>query len=169
MKSPTRWQFVLVGRVLANALFGGVLAATVGTIGLGASGASQDWLGNSVFPFPANSPGRYDLFNVSVLFGISVGLILGALIFGIAAGKSAPGRLFAPLKELAWRVSLGQLVGIAGAASSFYAFEAVKATLNNESFAYSASLDMAGLLFGAPVLMICGAIAGALSKRPDTR
>ncbi len=158
-----RWAGKLAGRVLCNALAGGVLVAIVGAFCLGIAGASAF----AVLDFLVYGKvmgGMQHGFRLSS-FGSAIGFVLGLLIFGIAAVKTPPGRLFAPLQRFVGRVALGQLLGTLGALSFFAVLVVAKAQLQNQSLAKTVSADLIFIAFGVPITMICGAIAGALSKR----
>ena len=98
--------------------------------------------------------------------GLFVGGLVGATIFGVAAFKAPPGRFYAPIESLVGRVMLGQIAGTLGAISFFGALVAFKMLTQGQSLLDSTDSDLNILFLGTPALMICGAIAGALSKRP---
>ena len=163
MNRENRWAAKWVARVGWNALAGGALVGIVGAFCIGAAGA----LVGAVY---ARHMGATFLDGARV--GGYVGVILGAmcgvigvLIFGVAAFRSAPGRLFAPFLQLRGRVALGQFLGTVDALSFFFAVEWAKSQLQNQSFGQGIAEDLKWIQWGAPALMVCGAIAGALSKR----
>ena len=160
-----RWMARVAARVLANALAGGVLFALLGALCIGSGG----WLTGAIIDF-SGVTGEGPVYarqgaQMGVYLGVVSGVV-GVLVFGIAALKAAPGELFAPLRALGGRVALGQVLGTLGAATFFFLFEAVQSHLQSQPFGFKVFGGAILIMFGAPVLMICGAIAGALSKRP---
>ena len=103
--------------------------------------------------------------------GLFIGLTLGAwsglfgaLVGGVAASNARPGALLAPLAIIK-RVALGQLLGTLAALSSYLILALAIAQLNAQPFIGSVEGGLVVALIGVPVLMNCGAIAGALWKR----
>ena len=156
---------IFAGRVAANALAGGFAFALVGAICLGFGGwilgAALDRAGlNNYLNFHHYAADGAD---AGVALGAGSGIV-GALIFGLAALQSAP-RIFAPVRALFWRVALGQFLGVVGAATFFALYEYLNARWHGQRLASNVLQDVSLILWGAPVLMICGAIAAALTKR----
>ena len=165
MNSDNRWTAALAARVMGNALAGGVLVGIVGAISLRAAGYVLARLFIVLYqPFSGQN-----LIDATLLTSTGAGLfgggLAGAIIFGIAAFKAAPGRFSEPLRAIIGRVVLGQIVGTVGALSFFFAVGLAMfrfPTLRQSLIDYG---DWEWIQYGAPILMICGAIAGALSKR----
>ena len=164
MKSDARWMRILAIRVLANAVVGGFWFAFVGACCCGAAGAFLTFLISvSVGEFGIGMAfGKLTV--VDATLGFASG-IMGAFIFAIAAWRTTPGHLLSPFYELKLRVFLGQVLGTFLVCISFFSFVFIKMKLQNINLAYSTGYDGVYLLFGAPILMICGAIAAALTKR----
>ncbi len=165
MKSDARWMTILAGRVLANALVGGITFAFVGALCVGLAGgiigiALDGW--SRTFS-PAAGYGFFGAF-----IGAKVGAfdgIVGVFLFAIATIRAKPGRLLKPFSALIGRVITGQITGTMGALTSFMIFEFVKTLIISRGFSQNVFDDLLWILFGTPILMICGAIAGALTKR----
>ena len=161
------WAAKFVARVVWNALAGGFLFAVVGALCLGAGG----WLTGTIIDFSKITGEGPVYARMGARLGIHSGAVcgvFGVFIFGVAAFR-APGEFFAPLRALGGRVALGQVLGTLGAASSFFLFEFLVAQLPGQNFALNVFRDAFVLSLAAPVVMLCGAIAGALSKRPARR
>ena len=168
MNDERRWKAALVRRVVLNSFAGGLLTAIVGALcGLGAT-AMVSWLDNGANA-ALKMPSDLNLGSImmsSLIGGYSwIGGLNGALIFIVATVRAKPSQTFAPLQSLIGRVMLGQIVGTIGFCSLFLSVEAARAAIARQSFFPLAMEDMLWLIFGVPILMICGAIAGALSKR----
>ena len=103
--------------------------------------------------------------NVGIGGGFWLGFFIGLALFSIAAARTAPGRTFEPLRALFGRVALGMLAGALGFCSLFLAVEWARAWAQSQPLHMVAVFDSTWLFLGTPALMICGAIAGALSKR----
>ena len=158
MKSDARWMAKLAP--IANAVVGGFWFAFVGACCGGFGGATMEVL------FDISSGGN--LVGLVIIFGIGYGFasgVMGAFIYAVAAARSQPGQLCQPFHDLQRAVTMGQCVGELGACTSFLAFELLKAEAQNIPFGVGISRDIGYFFFGAPALMICGAIAGALFKR----
>ena len=151
-------------RVLANALVGGFAVAIVGALCSGAAGSFLTFIISLV----TGEFGIGMIFGKLTVFGATLGLVsgvIGIFIFAIAAWSAAVGPLLMPFCELKQRVFLGQLLGTLLASASFFVFEFLKSNLQNVAFADELKNEGHYLLLGAPISMICGAIAGALTKR----
>ena len=170
MKSDARWMTKLAGRVLANAIIGGMAFALVGAFCVGLSGGfvgtALDYggllgaQGENGFGFPCAFAGA----ETGALSGI-----IGAVLFAIATIRAMPGRILAPLNALIGHITWGQIFGTASAFTSFMAFELVKTLINHQGLAPNIFDDLVWILYGAPLLMICGAIAAALTKRDSPK
>ena len=161
MKSDALWTMLLLGRVLANALLGGLLCAIFGAFGCAIVGQLAEIIFS--FELSKNADGIHALSFGFI--GFVAGLTFGTLIFATHAFRAPPGHLFEPFCGIVAGVLCGQFVGALAFSSSFYLIEFARALLTKR---FIASLLLEDLIFayvGAPALMICGAIAGALSKR----
>ena len=78
--------------------------------------------------------------------------------------------MFKPFCRIARSVFYGQFVGAIAFTSSFYLFEFARSLLTTRLLASLLLEDLIFAYVGAPILMICGAIAAALTKRdlPDS-
>ena len=102
--------------------------------------------------------------------GLIIGGLAGAVIFGVAAFQAPPDRFFAPLGALIGRVALGQVVATLAALICFGAIEAFRIQVQGQSLLNVTTgsfnnVYLNATSFGAPIVMTCGAIAGALTKR----
>lgn len=95
--------------------------------------------------------------------------IVGVFIPLIGAVAAAPGNFWRPLFYLAPHVAVGQMCGTLLAITSFFAYEFVDARFHHTDFSTIVREDMIFFCLFAPILMICGAIAAALSKRDLTK
>ena len=154
------WVAHLAGRIAANALVGAIAAAIVGALCVASAGFGLG-LGWSYNTRETAFVGGY----IGIVLGAASGALAGLFIFGIAAARAGPGKTLQPLRALFKGVSLGQLAGTLSAATAFWAFEFVSGLIFNQPWDYGASADVFWVLLGAPLLMMCGAIAGALWKR----
>ena len=159
-----RWAAQWVWRVLGNALAGGVWFAVVGAACLGAGG----YLVGAIIDF-ARVTGEGNVYAAQgARLGVSLGMVsglAGAVIFGVATLKAGPGRFWRPLQELAMRVAWGQIAATLATGSGYLIFAWINAHAQGQRFAIHVSGNVLPLLLGAPLLMIGGAIIGALSKR----
>ena len=157
---------ILAIRVLANALIGGIAVAFVGAFCVGLAGG---FVGTALdYGGFLGAQGETGFGFLGAFAGAEMGAlsgIIGAVLFALATVRATPGQILAPLKALIGRVTLGQIFGTSGAFTSFMAFELVKTLINHQGLASNIFDDLVWILYGAPILMICGAIAGALSKR----
>lgn len=142
-------------------------------VGGGIAGAIWDWLSQAADAAlnraPASGTPPHLGASTGINGGICLGFLIGALIFAFAAARAKPGRTFEPLRALFARVAIGFNVGAIGFCSLFLVVVWVRAALTGKSFYVQAIRDIEWFFWGTIALMICGAIAGALSKRADTR
>ena len=151
-------------RVSANALIGGFATAIVGSLCGGAVGSFLIF----VISLVTREFGIGMIYGKIMVFGATLGLvngIAGLFIFAIAAWRAAPSHFLMPFHDLKRRVFLGQALATLIACASSVVFGIIKSNLQNIAFADELINEGHYLLVGAPILMICGAIAGALSKR----
>lgn len=168
MNAERGWKAALLKSVVLNSFAGALLAAIVGAFcGLAVTQIIV-WLdeGASVALKMPTDLNLGLIIRSSMIggFALLAGL-LSALIFIVVTVRAQPGQTFAPLQSLVGRVLLGQIVGTIGFCSLFLSVEFARSIGANPPFYTLAMDDLLWLLFGAPVLMLCGAIAGALSKR----
>ena len=163
------WVAKFAGRVLAGAFLGGLFVAIVGALSVATAGALFGWMldlrstppgGESGFLWPGAWLGAY-----LGSFGGFVGLFAGA----VAALGGKPDTSVLPPRDLLRNIALGQLAGTLGAVSSYLIFALAVAQFNGEPFVGTVEDHLELIIYGAPILMICGAIAGALWKREAGR
>lgn len=160
-----RWITKLAARVILNGLAGGALFAVVGAFCIGLAGG----IVGTVLDYFSVAGGGNAFIGAYIGFGLgALSGVCGVIIFGIAAFKIPSHRGLAPLRFLAARVIVGQVVGTIGAVTFFLFVETAKTRALGQPLSQGISEDLLWILFGAPILMICGAIAGALSQR-ETR
>ncbi len=99
-----------------------------------------------------------------VFNGIFCGLF-GGLIFAIVAARKTSERLFETFRKLVVRVAAGQISGVITTALAFSTFKLTEAQLSGLPISIKKYSDGYLLLLLATILMICGAIAGAIFKR----
>lgn len=168
MQSNNNWLGRAVLRTGINLIVGALLTAIVGALCVGAAGAFLGYL-LDLRSTPATWDGGFIVlgFIIGAAWGAWSGIV-GALIFGIAASGAKPGRFFAPL-ALIKRVALGQTVGTLCALSSYLVFALAVAQFNGDPFIGTVEDNFELVMFGAPISMICGAIAGAILGRDCNR
>ena len=148
------------GQVLANACGGGLILALVGVICCGMAGALTDWIFDNAFSWTSLTPETRHIYrDAGARIGALAGFVTGALLFGRLASKGEQ------IQVRFVNVVVGQVAGVAAFSLIFYAFEVIKSWLLGKELILGLDSDATWLLYGAPALMICGAIAGALSKR----
>ena len=97
--------------------------------------------------------------------GMSLGAwsgILGVIIFGVSAAKAGPGRCIREFTALCARVSLGQFAGTLAALTCYLAMALVISQIKTQPFIGTVEDNADWIVWGAPALMMCGALAGAL-------
>ncbi len=147
-----------LGRMIANALMGGLAFAVVGAFCGGGAALFVELLcggwGEGVFP---GVP-------VGAFVGVACGVV-GIFIHLFSAIGAEPDEFWEPFFNLTARVSFGQLWGTVGACAAFLFLVWMRSLSTHSSF--SANANEGALLFavGAPALMIFGAIAAAVLKR----
>ena len=151
---------------MTNAIVGGVVIAITGALCVATSGALFGWM-MDIRSTPAIWDGGF------MGSGLFLGLYLGAwsgfvglIVGGVAASKARPGALLAPLSILK-SVALGQLLGTLAALSSYLIFALAIAQIKGNSFTGTVEDNLELAIYGVPITMVCGAIAGALWKRAD--
>lgn len=168
MNIERQWKAALLKRVTLNAFAGALLAALVGALcGLMVSGLVV-WVERSasIALKILSAPEFGAIITNAMTAGLAMlGALLGAIILAVAATRAKPGALMEPLLSLIGRVLLGQIAGTVGFCSLFLVVAGARASLSGQSFYLAAMNDSGWLFVGAPVMMLCGAIAGAFSKR----
>ena len=144
MKFDRRWQSVLLGRIVANAVAGAIGLAIPAMMGGGIAGAVWDWINNAtnaalLIPSVGLSP--HIGANVGIGGGFWLGFFIGLALFSIAAARTAPGRTFEPLRALFGRVALGMLAGALGFCSLFLAVEWARAWAQSQPLHMVAVFD----------------------------
>ncbi|HEX9998199.1 MAG TPA: hypothetical protein VGB45_13750 [Abditibacterium sp.] len=160
-QKDSRWIAFLVWRVASYALLGGFCTALFGAICIGIAGAAtgvviDNW--------------RLLSYSQSSLLGLIVGLVLGGggaaiagfLIFGVTGFRSAQRPSFLPPHSLLRSVALGQILSTFAVCSSFSALELTISLVKNRPFHELVNEHLFWIMFGAPAVMVCGAIAGAM-------
>lgn len=94
---------------------------------------------------------------------------VGALAGAVAAFDGKPESSIMPPRALLRNIVLGQLFGTLSAVSSYLLFALAIAHLNGDPFVGTVEDNLELAIYGVPVLMICGAIVGALCKRDSDR
>ena len=170
MESELRWRFVLLRRIVANAVVGGLGLIFPTMIGGVIAGATWDWLSHAAdlalnIPPASGSPPHLGAYFIGFNGGISLGFLIGLILFAVSAARTPPGRTFETLRALLVRVAVGIIAGAIGFCSLFLALEWAVSALTGKGFYVQAVSDSGLLFWGTIALMICGAIAGALAKR----
>ena len=170
MQTQKQWLGPLASRVVSHGILGGLLTAIVGAVCVGAAGAAIGAI-LDVASAPAQWDGGFMMPGAFV--GMSLGAwsgILGAIIYGIGAAKAGPGRCIREFTALCARVSLGQFVGTLSALTCYLAFAFVVSQIKTQPFIGTVEDNAELIVWGAPALMMCGALAGALlfGRAPKT-
>ncbi len=149
---------IWLGRVLANALAGGLAFAIVGLF----CGALSGFIFGIIFD--GSLGGSLIIASYGILVGVACG-VAGVLIHLVAAVVAKPGEFWEPSFNLTASVSLGQVWGTVAAIAAFVAFELIDSQIHQASFSTTVGEDVTFFCLFAPIIMICGAIAGAIWKR----
>ena len=152
----------IANRVLLNALIGGLAFAIIGAVCGGAVGATLGFIHDKILGY------GHSYLRLYAQGGVMVGVlsgVFGAMICGTFAFYEKPERATNLLIALIGRVAVGQVLGVLGATTAFFAYELVRRQFVDERLIFLITGDEQFLLLGAPALMICGAIAAALTKR----
>lgn len=158
-----RWVGRLLARTLLHALGGGVFAALVGALCIALAGA----LTGAVIDI-GGTPYRWgeSLIPIGFCFGLALGGagggIVGVILHALQGLFSAPDLRLLPTRAFLCRVSLGQIGATIGACASFFGFEILFSLTQSLPFPACVDRHLVWIMFGAPALMMCGAIAGAL-------
>ena len=148
---------IWLGRVLANALAGGLAFAIVGAF----CGATTGFV---------TEVAAKDLeyaFAVAA-YGAMVGAIcgvVGVFIHFVAAATARPEKPWKRFVRLTARMTIGQLLGTLGIITAFFTFNLITSQMNNGSFSRAVNENWVFIMYSAPALMILGAIAAAILGR----
>lgn len=160
------WVAKFAGRVLVSALIGGFFTAIVGALCGATAGALFGWI-LDIRSTPPSWDGEFLLpgaWLVAYLGSFSgfVGLFAGA----VAAFDGKPASSIVP-RALLRNLALGQLFGTGGAVSSYllFAVAVAVAQFSGDPFVGIVEDNLELVIWGAPILMICGAVAGAIFRR----
>lgn len=153
---------IWLGRVLANALAGGLAFAVVAALCLGFCGGVTGWfLGESA-----------EVKLIVAKFGVNAGVVIGGfsgvfglIIFAIVAAKSKSEQFFGPLQNFLGCVTSGQVIGIVTAVAITLVFQLANAYLYHRALSAGIYSNAFLILLGTTALMIGGAIAAAIFKR----
>ena len=154
MRSLAIWS----GRVVANAIAGGLAFSIIGAL----CGALTGFVLG--FAWEGSSDSAFGVAYFGALVGAASGVV-GLVIHLLAALPAPPGEFWKPFFDLTARVSWGQMWGTFLAITSFFAFELADSLVHNVSFAKTSQQDGIFIILFAPALMILGAVAGAIFKR----
>ncbi len=171
MKSDARWMRILAFRVLINTIIGSMLTTATGAVLLGNAGASvYAFRTQPIWTVSSRECGSYFCYletgNYGAITGAICGLILGLFIFPTVTINEAQMRNgISAFINLCARVVLGQCFGVCCFVLSYFVIIYGTAQTQNQSFDDLTLGHHQWIIYGAPALMICGAIAGALTKR----
>ncbi len=163
LQNNGRWIGRILARTLLHALGGGVLAALVGALCTALAGA----LTGAIVDI-GGTPHRWDqgLIPIGTYFGVVLGgaggAIVGVVIYAFQGLLRAPDRRLLPTKAALRQVSLGQIGATIGVCAAFFCFEMLFSLSQNQSFSRCVDRHLFWIMFGAPALMMCGAVGGAL-------
>ena len=152
--SNSRLFMIWLGRVLVNALSGGLAFAIVGAFCGGAMGLLLGLI--------------IGIGGIGGTIGAAIGAatgVVGILIYAIAVMGEPPGDLFEPFFDITARIAFGQVWGTIAACSTFLAFELVRSLFTDAGFSNNVGDDAPLMMLVAPILMICGATISVIFKR----
>ena len=169
MQSHHNWLARAALRIGAHLVLGAASAAIVGALCIGAAGA----LIGGIMDIRSTPPSWSNGFGfVGAWLGLYLGAfggLVGALSASVVAFDSKSRTSFAPLRAMLARVALGQLLGTVGALSCYFVWVLFLMQTRLQPFVGTVEDNVEFILWGAPLTMICGAIAGALWKREANR
>lgn len=160
------WAAIAAKRIGAGIVVSAILTGIIGALCVATAGALLGWILDIRSTPPSWDSG---FLGPGLFIGLFLGAwsgVLGALFGGVAAFTARPVHIFAPL-EVIKRVALGQLLGTLGALSSYLFYALILTQTQGQSFVETVEDNLILALVGVPILMNCGAIAGALWKRAD--
>ncbi|PQV63005.1 hypothetical protein B1R32_11747 [Abditibacterium utsteinense] len=162
-KISGNWMGILAARVVCYTLCGGLSAALVGAFCIAIAGALTGAI-LDIQGTPANWEQGFipaGFFVGATLGGIGGG-VAGALIFALLGFLNLPERHFLPHRSTFISIWSGQICGTLGVCFSFFVIAAMAAAFLGKSFPALVDAHLIWILFGAPTLMVCGEIAGAI-------
>lgn len=160
------WAFKAAKRVGANVFVGAITTSFMGALCVATAGALLGWI-LDLRSTPATWDGGF--LGPGLFLGLYLGAwsgITGAIVGGVAALAARPGATSAPLIVIK-RVAFGQVLGTLIALSFYLIFACAIAQFNGESFVGTVEDHLELAIYGVPITMNCGAIAGALWKRAE--
>ena len=168
MPTTNSWLARAATRLSAHLVCGALVSAIVGALCIGAMGALLGWImdidstppsWDSGYLFPGAWLGAY--------LGCFGGII-GAVAAGAVAFDERARHSWAPLRATLMRVALGQIAGTIGALSCYFLLVMVLVFRRAQPFVGTVEDNLDLMIWGAPMLMICGAIAGTISRRASS-
>ena len=154
-----RYVLACLAQIIANTLMGGLAFAVVGAIcGAGAV------IIVSLFDFGALGEGAFIGVPIGAIVGFTCG-IAGIFIHLFCSLRAEPDDFWRPFLELTARVACGQFWGTLSACTAYLVFELIYSTIRGNGFSAGVSEDLLFFAFGAPLIMIFGAIIAAVLKR----
>lgn len=164
MKTIERnWIGILTARVLCYALCGGLGAALTGAICIALAGAATGAIIDIQGTPPHWNQGFVPAgFFVGATLGGIGGGVTGVVVFALLGFLRVPDRRFLPRRATFIAIWSGQIGGTLGVCLSFFLLLAMASTLAGKSFPALVDTHLMWILFGAPALMVCGEIAGAI-------
>ena len=156
------WMGLWLRRFAGHLVLGALATALVGALCVGTLGALCGWVMDlSSRPATWDDGFRFAGFGLGITLG-AFGGIVGALFCGWAGLVAPPNRALLPPRALLGRIALGQVAGTLLAGATFVLWVLVQSQNTGQSFGRVLEDEVFLLLWAAPALMICGAIAGAL-------
>ena len=153
------WFVVFLGRIVANTLAGALAFAVVGAF----CGGGAVFI-ISLFESNALGEGAFAGIPIGAGVGFMCG-IAGIFIHLFPAIYAEPGESWKPFLDLTARVAFGQFWGTLGACTAYFVFELIYSPMRGNGFSAGVSEDLLFFAFGAPLIMIFGAITAAVLKR----
>ena len=163
-QTPKPWGWFLLRRAGAHLIVGAGATAFVGAFCIGALGAGCGYV-LDLGSLPASWDDGFTLVGASL--GASLGAwagVVGALVCGRAGVVAPASRHILPPRALLQPVVLGQIAGTLVAGATFFLWEVLQAQNTGLSFGRTVEQDLHLIVWGAPALMLCGAVAGALVR-----
>ncbi len=153
-------MWILLRRVVSYAVLGGLATAFVGALLIAASGAVVGWILN----WSARPLGETVVLGAifGAFFGGQGGGIAGLIAFGILGFRSATRSSFLPPKACLVPVLIGMGAATLAVMTSYFAGCALLWLVRGGTFVSFVDDSVFYILFAAPAVMVCGAIAGAL-------
>ncbi|RYG75404.1 hypothetical protein EON80_00775 [bacterium] len=161
MNQDPRWVGVLLGRVVAYAILGGLPCALLGALLISASGASV-----GLVLEPTLRPN--DLFPEIVRVGAAIGAffgfcgagVIGLIGFGLIGFMSPRRPSYLPPRTVLIPTLIAMSLAAVAIMTSFYILMATIAILRHIAFHDAVGEGLSFIMFGAPIIMVCGQIVG---------